>query len=154
MSLSRKEYVVICQTCIHRKFDKKTGLVCSLTNAYADFDDDCSKREADPLAEKREERMAQRKDEMQNNGQSNGVSLSTEKGLMQSGGWGGFIMILGGVAWLIGGLVMDRIFFYPFFLIIGGLVVLVKAGIKKSKQIYRPDTSDILDDDFDEIEDL
>jgi hypothetical protein len=148
MSLSRKEYVAICQTCVKRKFDKKIGLVCSLTGEYADFEDECKDLEIDQLAQKREERLVKQKEEMQ---QDNSAAFGSEKTMMQSGGWGGLLMIIGGVAWLVGGLALDRIFFYPFFLIIGGIIVLVKAGINKSKEMAKPDTSDILDEEFDEI---
>jgi hypothetical protein len=38
MESDRESYLAICQTCSKSKFDRKKGLVCSLTNAHANFD--------------------------------------------------------------------------------------------------------------------
>lgn len=39
--MTRKEYVDYCQRCINKKIDRKKGLVCSLTNNIASFDENC-----------------------------------------------------------------------------------------------------------------
>lgn len=39
--MNREEYVKICATCTHKKMDAKQGLICSITNAKADFDKEC-----------------------------------------------------------------------------------------------------------------
>jgi len=38
---TRQEYTAICAHCEHRKFDRKQGIICSLTNAPAAFEEEC-----------------------------------------------------------------------------------------------------------------
>jgi len=146
MALSRKDYVAICQTCVKREFDKNKGVVCSLTKAHADFDITCDSFERDPLAEKRIERMEKHKEEMSQRSLSTGTGFAFERKAMNSGIGGGILMIVGGLVWLIGGLAAGYVFFYPFFLIIGGVIVLIKGVIEKGKKMNKADTSGILDD--------
>lgn len=150
--LSRQQYVDICNTCVKRQFNKDKGVVCSLTGEHAAFDTTCPDLEVDPLAIKRIERMEKHSQEMgnrqmgrKNTSESKGA-FSMEEDMMKSGVGGGILMIIGGVVWLFVGLQFDWIFFYPFFLIIGGIVVLVKGMAKKAQEIQKPDTSGILDD--------
>lgn len=37
MESEREMYLAICQTCLKSKFDRKKGLVCTLTNEHANF---------------------------------------------------------------------------------------------------------------------
>ncbi len=40
--MDRKDQLKICQQCKHRKMDFSRGLLCGLTNEFADFEDSCS----------------------------------------------------------------------------------------------------------------
>jgi hypothetical protein len=50
--LSEKERLEFCKQCQKRKFDKSTGIVCSLTNAKPTFTDTCSHYLIDSSVEK------------------------------------------------------------------------------------------------------
>lgn len=39
--MTREERLKFCKVCTNRKFDVKTGLICSLTGKIADFDETC-----------------------------------------------------------------------------------------------------------------
>ena len=156
--LSREEYVAVCETCIKREFNSKKGIVCSLTKEHADFEDTCLNFEEDPLAIDRKKRMEKHKDQMLtrqlsrenfvptlNKNRKRGP-FAVERNMMNGSAGTGILMIIGGLVWLFLGLQSDYIFYYPIFLVIGGVIVLIKSGIKKAQEIQRPDTSDILDD--------
>lgn len=157
--LTRDQYLAVCNTCLKRQFDKQKGIVCQLTGEHASFDQTCPDLEVDQLAVRRNERIEKHKQELSGglddisiSGSSSSTSsspFSSEKKMLSGGAGTGALMVIGGVVWLGVGLAANRIFFYPFFLIIGGIVVLVKAGAKKAKEIQQPDRSEILDDDRD-----
>jgi hypothetical protein len=48
--MERKRLLPICQQCLHRKMDFKIGLVCGLTDKFADFHISCPTFEQDPIA--------------------------------------------------------------------------------------------------------
>lgn len=39
--MNREEHLCYCKVCDHRKMDFKRGIVCGLTNEYANFDPTC-----------------------------------------------------------------------------------------------------------------
>ena len=39
--MTREERLKFCKVCTNRKLDVKTGLICSLTGKFADFDETC-----------------------------------------------------------------------------------------------------------------
>ena len=137
--MTRAEYVAICETCLKRKNNLKKGLLCSLTNEYANFNTVCPDYAQDAV-------IIQQQKDAASGGQAKVPVFETENNLFKSGIWGGVAMLVGGVAWIVIGLAVDRIFFYPIFLIIAGIVVVVRESAKKAKQLNRPDTSGILDD--------
>jgi hypothetical protein len=60
---------------------------------------------------------------------------------------GGIIMIIAAIAWFIGGLFADRIFFYPPFMFIGGVVAVVRGcmnlgGRRKKRKRRRRSSSE------------
>ena len=48
--------------------------------------------------------------------------------------WGGVAMLVGGVIWLFAGLAVDMIYFYPFILIIAGIIAIIKGTNDKSRK--------------------
>jgi hypothetical protein len=140
--LTRAEYVAICDTCLKRRFDSKQGIVCSLTGNHADFETTCRSFEVDQLAADRAARIKQHeKEDVESRG-----PFALEKKMFSGGIFGGILMIAGGLAWLIGGLAADIIFYYPIFLIIAGIVVLIKGLAQKAQEIQKRDMSHVLDD--------
>lgn len=45
--MTRKERLEFCKVCQKKNFDAKRGIVCSLTNEYADFEAECANFELD-----------------------------------------------------------------------------------------------------------
>lgn len=45
--MTREERLKFCSICQKRQMDMQRGLVCSLTNEYATFDEKCTDFEAD-----------------------------------------------------------------------------------------------------------
>ena len=149
--LTRQEYVAVCEKCAKRKFDRNKGIVCSLTNEHANFESTCTDFETDPEAIKRIERTKNHTQEMAMR-QTGGNTYKkrdyfiAEKKMMNGGVAGGIMMVVGGLVWLIGGLTVNIVFYYPLFLIIGGIIVIIKNAAKKVNELSKPDTSGILDD--------
>ena len=141
---TRQEYLAICQTCLKSKFDKKKGIVCTLTDEHAAFHtNDCPDYDPEKKAIRRQEATKQRVKE----------AKEEEKGLFsgKAGIVGGTIITILGLAWIILGLVlMNRFFFYPIILIIGGIISISK-GIGKKAKNNRIDQSTVIDDELDEI---
>ncbi len=141
---TRQEYVAICQTCLKSKFDKKKGLVCTLTDEHAAFHtNDCPDYDPEKKAIRRQEATKRRVEE----------AKEDEKGLFsgKAGIVGGTIILILGIAWIILGLVlMGRFFFYPIILIIGGIISINK-GIEKKATKNRIERSTVIDDELDEI---
>ncbi len=52
--MTRSERLELCKTCINRKLDLKRGLICKLTDDYADFEETCEEYIED---EKESERL-------------------------------------------------------------------------------------------------
>lgn len=48
--MTREERLKFCSICKKRQMDMQRGLVCSLTNEYATFDEKCTDFEADETA--------------------------------------------------------------------------------------------------------
>lgn len=46
-NMTRKEMVEYCSLCVNRKMDEEKGLVCGLTNEYADFEGQCENFKGD-----------------------------------------------------------------------------------------------------------
>lgn len=154
MALSRAQYVAVCETCTHHKSDFKKGIICSLSGEYANFETNCPSYEKDAQAVRHVERMQKHMQEespaFATDAKSNANDVkgvfTTEQKMLNSGMIGGILMIVGGVVWIVAGLAVNRIFFYPIFLIIAGIIATVKGAAKKAKEMQKPDTSHILDD--------
>lgn len=141
---TRQDYIAICQTCLKSKFDKKKGLVCSLTSEYADFiNEECPDYKAEEKAIRRQKAAKRRVSE----------EKEDQKGIFSGKASiiGGTILVILGLAWIILGLVLiERFFFYPIVLIIGGIISINKGAEKKVAE-NRREQSTVIDDDRDEI---
>lgn len=127
--MERADRLQFCRTCVKRGFNPEKGVVCSLTGEYADFDGECSDYELDNrvLRAEMEKKRRELEEALQNN--TGGLaSFGIKNGIAA-----GIILLTLGFGWFIGGLFADTIFFYPFILIIAGLVALGK-GITTEKK--------------------
>ncbi|UKN02004.1 hypothetical protein K6119_00550 [Paracrocinitomix mangrovi] len=131
---TREQHLESCKICLKRKFIMEKGLVCSLTNEWADFDEDCPDFAIDNVSAKQQENIeAARKEE----------SLSMETGGLhiigiKNGAVAGFIVLLLGLAWLIGGFVyMNVIFYYPFFIIVAGIALIINYYVNLNRKLKK-----------------
>lgn len=139
MAHSRDYYVSICQTCSKSFFDRKKGIICSLTNEHAAFEKDCTDYDGEEKAIKRQEANERRKKE----------ELEEEAGIFggKAGIFGGIALVtLAVIVFVVGLAFMDRIFFYPIFLLVGGIISLSK-GVSKREAAKKRERYDTLDGD-------
>ncbi len=55
--MNRKEQLAFCKVCQHQKFDLQQGIICSLTNAVADFQEECTSYSEDTVLKEKEEQL-------------------------------------------------------------------------------------------------
>ena len=117
-----------CKTCQNRKFDMNTGIVCGLTDQKPQFEDKC----ADYNIDEAEVKLQLEKQEIQQREEQGGSSYAqaAEQRSPAANILIGMLMIIGAVVWLFLGLQADRIFFYPFALIIGGIITIFKGIVR------------------------
>jgi len=129
----KKELFELCKQCVNQKFTMEKGMVCSLTNEKASFIETCKDFIEDPVAKRQFEEKKLQTEIYEIEEESLGLSTFGIK----NGVIAGKIAIFGAIIWLILGVVyMNRIFFYPFFLIFIGVVAWKKGIKRKRKEIF------------------
>lgn len=143
--MDRNYRLKFCEQCTKRNFNPQKGLVCSITNEYATFDRSCADFNEDPIAKAAIEREKQQQEYVQ---QADG-SLGLSKYGIKNGFAIAAVCFFGGLIWIIGGLIaIDRIFFYPFFLIGFGIYKFIATLLAMNKQKAMTKVNkDMLDDD-------
>ena len=53
MTTTREQQLEFCKVCTNRKFDAQRGLLCGLSNSFADFEENCADFIVDPNQKKR-----------------------------------------------------------------------------------------------------
>lgn len=123
------------------------GVVCSITSERPAFEVECNDFEEDPkmIAKKRREEE-DRQNEI-NNSASLSQTLESNHG-MNGRIIFGVISIVGAILWFVLGIVlMDRIFFYPIFLFGFGIYKIIDGISNKRQEVVRRD-GDLLDDEL------
>jgi len=129
-----------CKKCTLRSFAPKQGIICSLTNTLADFDENCeSFKEDTKEAESIKIQEGLIKKEAQ---KTSTLGLSVIG--IKSGVLAGIIVIIGAITWFIAGLISGYIFFYPPLLFILGVVIFVKGLMNVKRRKMKADET-ILD---------
>ena len=135
--MTREEQVAYCLNCKLRSFDPKKGVLCSLTNDYADFEDICDSFKVDPAAKNRNTKHAERQSEKQLLKDTLGLSTFGVRSVSAAGwittGFGGFIFLFF--------LLFGSISIWGTFFIIIGLVT-VNKGSKQKKTFVDKDALD------------
>lgn len=73
------------------------------------------------------------------------VDVHDEGKLISKAIWGGVAMLVGGILWLIAGLVIDSLYFFPVILIVAGIVAIIK-GINDKNRKLKANNTNIIDD--------
>lgn len=142
--MTREQRLEFCNKCTNRAFNPKSGVTCKLTGALADFENSCESFQLDNQREKEIE--LKKHAAAYDNSQGSGINARS----IANGGMGGGIAFIAiGVAWLIGGLFINRIFFYPIIMIVAGIIALVR-GISKAREDARKKAlgKDLIDSDL------
>jgi len=128
--MTREDHLAFCQQCLLRKFNLKKGIVCSLTGEHGAFDPTCPDYQEDEkekkAIEKKEAEIQQQELEEETLGFSSvGIKDPTIAG---------FIALAIAAAWFVAGIIyLDRIFFYPIFLVVIGIWAIAKGQKRKKK---------------------
>ena len=144
--LTREEHLESCTACLKRKFNPQKGIVCSLTEEWADFERECEHYEEDVEASARKKRIQEAKDENDLEKSTGGLSRVGIKNQAIAG----VIIMIGGLVWLFLGITeLNRIFFYAIILFGFGVVIFVRGLIvekrKRDKAKQHERESDLLD---------
>lgn len=155
-----EDRLAICQLFTNRGFSPKFGVVCSLTNERAAFEGGCSdyaedakmvankSRELEDLEfEKKFESKYGSISQQEYKGKiSDRVGASLEKKHGLNGRIiAGIVAIAIAVIWFVLGIALiDRIFFYPIFLLGFGIYKIID-GVVKGREKARKENSDLLD---------
>ena len=135
--MDRAHHLQFCKQCKLRNFDRSKGIVCSLTREHADFFDTCESYEVDEIEAKNIKRK--KEEEILDK-----VPISGKKTNM--GIIGGILAIVGAVVWFFAGLAANRIFFYPFLLVVYGVISIVNGINTRNKAAKQKYYEDVLDD--------
>lgn len=143
--MSRSHTIKYCEKCTKRSFSPKSGIICSLTEAPADFIDTCPTYEED----EKEARMIAMVQEDKINEQKKREPFRMEKSVLNGGIVGGILAMVGATVWFfVAYIYMDIIFFYPPVLFVIGVISLVKGIAKRNEENRKKMNSGSILDDF------
>lgn len=128
--MTTNERIATCQLCTNKQFNAQTGIVCGLTNEKPTFESACEDYVKDEVAvaAKLRELEAYRAEEESDD------TFGLSKYGVNSSIVAGFLLIIGAVLWFVLGIILiDRIFFYPPIMAIFGIIAISK-GIQKNAE--------------------
>jgi len=138
--LSRTEQLEYCKTCINRTFSSKVGIICKLTQEKASFNTTCDSY----IADKKSIIEADHRQKFKNR-----ISPDFTFGLeyigIKSGITAGFIVILGGIIWLIPDLLNNLLNLKSLVVIAVGIIAVIISSINQFRR-KRRDSKQIIDD--------
>ena len=139
--MTREYHLGFCKQCVKKAFSSKKGIVCSLTGEHAAFEDDCPDYEEDTAVKTQLLLEKQAKEERELKKDTLGLSSFGVKNRKVAS----YILITGGLAWIVLGLVLlDRVFFWPIFLFGFGVYLYIKTG--KTESLEKNKDESALDD--------
>ena len=121
-----EERLNYCKICTNRAMDSQTGIVCGLTSAKPEFEDQCPDFNAD---QDQIEYYKNREQEVEESEDDGGFFGAEKKGL-QKGVLGGLAMMAIAVVWFVIGWQAGYIYYYPPILFIIGLVGTIRGAIQ------------------------
>lgn len=147
--MTLEERLEQCGKCLNRSFDTEIGNTCKLTRQTPDFEGRCESYQHDKKTDVLLERDTIRDRMVLPKSQE----VSATKKFFTNGIFLGIVLILVGLIWFVIGMANDYIYFYPFVLIIGGIIAIVQAAMamardKQNAHLYGDRTnsnSDLLD---------
>lgn len=143
-----EERLAICELCTNRGFSPKLGSVCSLTNERAVFEGQCSDFSEDARMVANKDRELEDKEyERKYSGEISdqvGAALENKHG-MNGRVVAGVVAIVIALLWFVLGIVLiNRIFYYPIILFGFGIYKIIDGMIKGREKSLK-EKSDILD---------
>lgn len=126
--MDRAYRLQFCEKCSLRSFSIKKGLICSITNEPADFDEKCSNYIVDLRAEK--EVIERNLDQAKRQQHKDTMGLS--KYGIKNGIVAGCVLLITALVWLALGIaLLERIFYFPFVMIVLGIIA-IERGMRKN----------------------
>ncbi len=143
MSTLQRDYQLeSCLKCQRRKFNTKKGVVCGLTDEWAEFDLTCDYFLLDPKAEI--QLIREKEDRIKDSAATDTMGLN-QIGIT-NGIIAGIIITSIAIVAMITGFVFGIFRIYASFALIVGLVVLVKGILDRRKKINKKiESTDLLD---------
>lgn len=136
--MTREQRLSYCERCLKKDFSPNLGMVCSLTQERATFENTCADFDEDPKEARMIEIKAKNRVSEIEHEESMGLSVIGIK----NGMWAGIIVMSAALLWLVLGLILlDRIFLYSFVLFAFGVLAFAN-GLKKRNQLKRRIVSD------------
>ena len=144
--LHRSQHLQFCSVCKNRKETPDLGIVCQLTDKWADFEDSCEHFEKDAAV--MEANLIRRKHIRKEKMKSDFVFGLDVIGI-KNGFVAGTLLLLIGIVWLVIGLNAGYIFWYPAILIVMGVTAYIIAIFNSIRRSIERDQSSY--DEEDEI---
>lgn len=152
--MTHEQRLQICELCTNRAFSPKLGSICSLTNERSAFVDSCSDYSEDlKMIAKRDRELEDRAYETANgtvSGTNQSISDHVGSAMERKHGMNGRIVagvvaIVIAVLWFVLGIVLiNRVFYYPIFLFGFGIYKIIDGSIKGNQKKLK-ENSDLLD---------
>ena len=120
--LSRAEHLAFCKFCENRKFEIQQGIICSITNKQAAVKYSCKDYTEDNVAIHREQVY---REEARLRHRPKDFTFGLDKLGIKNGIVAGSILIALATAWIILGFTINRIFWYPFVMLLMGIISLI-----------------------------
>jgi hypothetical protein len=124
--MDRSDQLKFCKICLNRTFSPKKGIICNLTNDIPKFRHTCKDYKKDSVAILQEQNY---REEARLRSYPKDFTFGLEKYGLRNGIITGVLLLIFGTIWLLIGLNYNRIFWYPFILIIGGLITFTHGTI-------------------------
>lgn len=141
-TLQRDHQLESCLKCQRRKFNSKKGVVCGMTDEWADFDYTCDNFLLDAKAEI--QLIREKEDRLKDTAATNTMGLN-QVGIT-NGIIAGIIITSIAVIAMINGFVFGIFIIYASFALVIGIIVLVKGILDRKKKIKKKsDSPDLLD---------
>lgn len=145
--MNDQQRLAICELCSNKGFSPKKGVICTLTSERPAFEGSCADFEEDPKMMAKKRREEEDRQTAAQNSASVGQALEAKHG-MNGRIIFGILSIVGAILWFaLGIMFLDRIFFYPIFLLGFGIYKIIDGATNKKREVVRRD-GDLLDDDL------
>jgi len=124
--MTRRDQLEFCKICLNRTFSPKQGIICKLTDDVAKFKYSCKDYKKDSVAILQEQNY---REEARLRSYPKDFTFGLEQYGLRNGIITGILLLAFGFTWLRIGLNYNKVFWYPFILIIGGVITFIHGTV-------------------------